>query len=152
MNKIFIILAFLVIFSSCKTTKNTKSQSDYVVFSLRKTECKGKCPVYFMEIYKSGKIKFEGTKNTDRIGKYEKEILEKEIESLISDFENANFFDFEEEYTASITDLPTTYISFSNGVKTKTIRDYHGSPRELKDLENKLETIAESPDNWKKIE
>lgn len=108
--------------------------------------------MFYMEIYKSGKIIFEGSKNTDKIGKYEKEISAGEIEKLIADFENANFFDFEDEYTALITDLPTTYISFSNGDKTKTIRDYHGSPRELKELENKLETIAESTDNWKKKE
>ena len=151
MNKILIILAFLTAFSSCKTTKNTKSESDYVVFSLIKTACYGKCPVYKMEIYKSGKIMFEGKKNTAKIGNYRKEISINEIENLIADFEKAKFFDFEDEYTASITDLPTTYISFSNGESIKKVRDYHGSPRELKELENKLENIANS-DNWTKIE
>ncbi len=151
MNKLIILLSILFAFASCNSTKKISNQSDYVVFSLRKTECKGKCPVYFMQIYRNGKITFEGTKNTDKIGKYQKEISSNELDSLILEFEKANFFDFEDEYTASITDLPTTYISFSTGDKTKNIRDYHGSPSELKELEKKLETIAES-DNWTKIE
>ncbi|MBN2891233.1 MAG: hypothetical protein JXL97_05155 [Bacteroidales bacterium] len=72
------------------------------------------------------------------------------VDSLISDFQNANFFDFEEEYTESITCLSTTYIRFSDGEHTKTVRDYYGAPEELVELEKKLEDIVES-DNWKKI-
>ena len=72
-----------------------------------------------MEIYKSGKITFEGEKNIGKIGKYVRQIEKQEVENLIQDFENANFFNFEDEYTEKVTDLPTTYIFFVNKDKTK---------------------------------
>jgi len=151
MNKIIILTILIVGSISCKSTKKISEKTDYIVFTFRKTECKGKCPAYYIEIYKSGKIIFEGTKNVSKIGKYNKQIAKKEVENLISEFEKANFFSFENEYTSLITDLPTTYLSFTNNGKTKQIRDYHGSPKELKDLEDKIETFANG-DNWTKID
>jgi len=151
MNKI-LILALLILFAfSCKTTKKINEKSDYVVFTFRKTECKGKCPAYYMEIFSNGKVTFVGTKNVEKIGKYIKQIEIREVENLISQFENAKFNKFENEYTSLITDLPTTYISFTNNDTTKTIRDYYGAPQELKNLEFLLENIVNS-DNWSKSE
>lgn len=145
-------MTLLVIFSvSSFATNEVCKKADYVVFSFRKTECKGKCPVYFMEIYKSGKVSFTGTKNTDKIGKFTKQITKKELKKLIAAFEKAKFFDFKDEYSSQISDLPTTYISYTNKDKTKKIRDYHGAPKELKDLELLLESIVNSA-NWAKSE
>lgn len=123
---------------------------DNIVFSFRKTECKGKCPVYYMQIYKSGKVTFEGTKNVEKIGSFSKQISNKEVENLIIEFEKAKFNEFQNEYTTKITDLPATYISFNNNDTTKIIRDYHGAPKELKDLELLLENIVNNND-WKEI-
>lgn len=138
-------------FYSCKTSKDIENKSDYVMFSLRKTECKGKCPVLFMEIFKSGIVVFEGIKNTDKIGKYEKTLSKKEIRNLQKSFDNSDFFSFENEYTDKITDLPSTYISYTNNGQTKQIRDYYGAPEKLKELEEILNEIALSKDGWNKI-
>jgi len=150
MNKILISLILISFTLSCNTTKKLSGSNDLVLFTYRKTECRGKCPVYYMEIFKSGKIAFEGTKNVDKLGKYHKQIGKKEIKKLISEFEKANFFGFENEYTALITDLPTIYIAYTKNGTTKTIRDYHGSPQELKRLEKLLDAIADG-EGWTKI-
>lgn len=150
MNKFYIILLLLAITSSCKTTKINSETINSVVFTYRKTECRGKCPVYYMEIFKNGEVAFDGSKNTDKIGKYINQIEKKDVILLISEFEKANFFAFKNEYTSLITDLPTTYIGFSNGDSTKIIRDYHDSPQELKRLELLLEDIV-NRDGWKKM-
>lgn len=52
-----------------------KLDLDYVVFTLRKTECKGTCPAYNMEIYKSGKVLFEGTKHIEKLENIKKKYL-----------------------------------------------------------------------------
>ncbi len=150
--KILINLLILLTFSfSCKLVNVSDNKTDTVLFTFRKTMCKGKCPVYYMEIFKSGKITFEGTKNVEKIGNYTKTINSKKIDSLIIEFNNAKFCDFENEYTSKKRDLPTTYISFVCNDTVKTVRDYDGAPKELKNLEKTLENIVNSSD-WVKNE
>ncbi len=148
-----IILAMSIFLSviSCNTQKKAGTQKDYAIFTLRKTNCRGKCPVYLLEIYKSGQMKLKGSKNIDKIGEYKNTISKDELNTLIKEFEQADFFSFKDEYVAKITDLPTTYISYSTGKKTKKIRDYHGSPEVLKNLEKKLEQFV-SWTGWRKVE
>lgn len=151
MKKIVILSLMILLSFSCSSTKTLSNNKDYVVFTLRKTGCKGKCPVYYMEIFKSGKIIYEGTKNVDKIGKFGKQITGRAVKKIIIQFEKSNFDNLLNEYSANVTDLPTTYISFTHNNKTKTIRDYSQAPRELKDLELILENIANSKD-WAKID
>ena len=104
-----------------------------------------------MEVYKSGRVVYEGKENIEKTGKYEKQIKKKVVQALIQDFKTADFFNFKDEYTAMIRDLPSTYVGFTNEGKTKMVRDYRDAPKELIELEKKLEAIANSS-GWKKIE
>lgn len=149
-----ILINFLILLSfsfSCKSVNVNDNKSDSVIFTFRKTMCKGKCPVYYMEIFKSGKIIYDGIRNVEKIGKFTKTIDVKKLDSLIVGFENAKFCNFENEYTSRKRDLPTTYISYICNDTVKTVRDYDGGPKELKNLEKKLEYIANSND-WVKSE
>jgi hypothetical protein len=148
MKRILVLFIVISLLPFC-STKKASTSADYVVFSLRKTECKGKCPVYYMEIFKSGKAVFEGKKNTDKIGSYTRQIDKSIIEKLIVDFNQAGFFGFHDEYTSKITDLPSTYISFRNNGTSKTIRDYAAAPNELKRLEKLIEQFVDEA-GWEK--
>jgi len=151
--RILLYISILILSYSCNPPKKvTKSQgeNDSPVITLQKTMCYGKCPVYTITIHGNGQSVYVGKKNVDKIGKYEKRLEKVEATNLIKAFEEANFFDFQDEYTAKITDLPTTYITFSSKGKTKKIRDYYGAPEELKKLEKLVEDIANS-EGWTKI-
>ncbi len=124
---------------------------NYVVFTLTKTTCKGQCPEYYMEVYSNGRVVFEGKRNTDKMGKYELKLKAKQVEELELYFYSIDFFSFQDEYTARVSDLPTTFISWTKYNETKLVRDYYGAPMELKELEKMLEEIVEM-DGWKKIE
>ena len=121
-----------------------------MIITFDKKSGRGINPTYSLKIYDSGKVIFEGVKNTDKIGKYQKQLDNKTIKSLKQNFIDANFFKFEDEYTSKIMDLPTTYISFSHDNKTKKIRDYHGAPAKLKELEKQIENIVKE-NGWTKI-
>ena len=51
---------------------------------------------------------------------------------------------------AQVTDLPTTWVTFSDGTTKKSIKDYFGAPEALKNLEKMVEAIAEQDDGWVK--
>jgi len=73
------------------------------------------------------------------------------VRQLISEFKKAEYFSFYTNYKdRHVTDMPSaiTYINI-NGV-AKSIRHYHGdsnAPRELTELENKIDEIVNS-DQW----
>lgn len=147
LNKLIIVF---VIFFSCSTLKNSKDGNNDLLISMEKTTCRGQCPVYSIKIYQNGKAVLNGVKYFDRIGTYHKQLSRKETGRLDKAFSRAGFFHFKDEYTQSVTDLPTTYLTYSKSGITKRIRDYYGAPPELKRLEGIIENIAINEEGWEK--
>ncbi len=142
---------FVIVFSSCVATKSNTKGNDNTLITYSKTSCRGKCPVFTMTIYSNGRILFVGKENVLNIGKFEKQLSSSELDELIQSFNNSDFFKFSDKYTSHATDLPTIYISYSNGDKFKKIKDYFGAPEELKQLEKLLDKIVDTKD-WKTME
>jgi ankyrin repeat protein len=47
-----------------------------------------------------------------------------------------------DEYTAMITDQPTTYTTLTIGSRTKRIKDYYGAPPALKEIETRIDEVS----------
>ncbi|MEA5258045.1 DUF6438 domain-containing protein [Arcicella aquatica] len=143
----FLLSAFFL--GACKVTqKGTSSVTEQsssntdlsakIIFTLSKTPCYGTCPVFKMTVFENDSLVYEGERFVDKIGVSSKSLPKGKVKELVSKFRAANFFEFKKEYSAPITDMPTTYISFTDKTKTLKIKDYHGSPEELKQLEQLL--------------
>lgn len=148
---IYLLALLTVLISACQTTKQTAVKSNEVVIKLSKSPGRSINPSYSLELYPDGKAVLNGRKNMEQLGNHSKNIGSERVDLLIKAFEKAKFFDFEDEYTAMITDLPTTYITYTSKGVSKRIRDYHGAPEELKALEKLLEDIV-AEGNWQKME
>lgn len=137
----------------CKKTVKTSASEmkDSVSIVYQKTQCYGRCPAYTMTINNDGKVLFEGEANVDKIGKFSLQLSPEEIDTLIIEFGKAHFFELEDRYYKNLTDLPTTFITYTRGEKTKKITDYYGAPKRLKVLEAKIEEIVEKK-GWQKVE
>jgi len=134
--KSYLLIIFLIILSSCKTTSNQIfNDQKKLIISLEKTACFGTCPILKIEIYNNGAIVYNGIKHVKKIGTFNLKIQKKEIQKILLMAEEIDFYNLEKEYTERISDLPTTYIMI-NG---KLIKDYFGAPKKLKDLENQIE-------------
>lgn len=160
MRLLLFILSFTVFFISCGGGKSSglsyQGQQGDNRFAksriiLQRTECYGTCPVDKITINGDGSALYEGEKFTDKVGKYRKQLKEREINTLFNKFECANFFDFQSEYTEPVTDLPTKYLTFEHRGFKKTVKDYYGAPEELKTLEKLVEQVINS-EGWEKME
>ena len=147
MKKLLLLFFAISLFTACKTAKQT-SETNIAFLTLEKTMCRGQCPVYSLSIFENGIAKYVGKQNVVKIGSFEKTLSNAEIQRLKTTFNQADFFNFEDEYTAKITDLPSTYISYTLNGRTKKIRDHYGAPDSLKQLEELLVAVAESQDGW----
>ena len=149
-----ILLLFLAPCNSPKTIAKSQTEDDNskvkIVFS--KSPCFGKCPVFTMTISGTTKtVTYEGKQNVKKIGTYTKTISNDSISKLVKGFESAHFFDLDDKNSAYIPDLPSTFITFSNNGKTKTVEESTNKPSPLNDLEKQLTEIANS-EGWQKAE
>ncbi len=111
----------------------------------------GDCPVFRAEIYTNGKVIYEGREHVEKIGLYRGRLSRKELERIRLDFEKADFFSMEDEYVEPWTDLPTTWLYYSDGARQKKIKDYYGAPEALKVLEEQVLQLLNDID-WKKVD
>jgi len=121
------------------------------VIEMNTTPCFGACPEYDITIKGDGTATYVGKRHAPRAGEYTKQLPVEETRALFDAFAAVDFFAFEEKYTSNISDLSTTFISFSHNGQSKKIEDYYGAPDELDKLENRVEAIAKS-EGWKKAE
>jgi hypothetical protein len=147
--KKFIIFIVVVSLFSCNSSKQTYNAANMTI-KMEKTPCYGFCPVYNLTIEGNGIGTYIGKKNVKKIGTYKFNFSSAQIDSLVKEFEDINFWDLADKYEAKITDLPTTYITFSLNGRTKRIKDYFGSPQSLKNLEEKLDRLSNDL-NWIKV-
>lgn len=150
MRKAIQFILIISVFASCKSPEKTNKapfSANNPVIVLQKTVCFGKCPVYTLTLQGNSQAQLKGEMHLDKIGIFSRQLPEGTVEELVQDFEKLNFFNLQDEYTASITDLPTTYISFTYQGKTKKIKDYYGAPADLKALEKKIANLLQD-DGW----
>jgi hypothetical protein len=157
------LVVFSTIFSCRPADSNSNSDSnsgsassgttgEYLAthyIELKKDPCFGFCPVYKIKITGDGKAVYNGKKNVEKEGVWYRTLSAEQTKALFKAFEEADYWSFRDEYTAQVTDLPTTWTTFSLGEKNKTIKDYYGAPKELKALEEMVAQIAEEEDGWK---
>ncbi len=124
------------------------SGNEMPIFSIEKTACFGSCPVYKAEIYNSGRLVFNGIRNTKLSGKYCSTIDKRQLENLTKAFQHNNYMNFNDAYTSRAKDLPTTVTYFNFEGRQKKVVDYDKAPAELKILERMLENIVDSA-SWK---
>jgi len=138
-----IILVLLLI--GCKSTQQSKTVA-YPIIIMEKTFCLGTCSSFVFKAYPDGKVTYLGREFTERIGDFSATITKEELATLRLKFDQAKFFSFANVYSASIKDLPTTFIYYDNGSQNSKITDYYGAPEELKNLESEVEKFIESID------
>jgi len=135
---------------ACKSSQQVTS--DQVIIEMKKTPCLGTCPEYELTIFQDKRVVVEAKQHTPLgKGKYSSKLSDEQYDQLVQEFVSADFFEFEEEYTSSITDLPTTYLTFRHNGKEKKVMDYHGAPESLKNLEKQVHALIEELE-WQSVE
>jgi len=147
----YMLLLFLM---SCQTSKRGFAagvvKNNGLVVSMKKTICYGTCPAYEIKIYDNLEVSLKGEKYLDLIGSFESKISKARLGELSQMFSDANFFEFDNKYYEAFSDLPTTYIMFSQDGQSKEIMDYYGAPEALKKLEEEVAKLLDELD-WKKV-
>jgi hypothetical protein len=121
------------------------------VITLRRTACFGACPVYSLEIFENGFIRYVGKQFVQVTGERRAVISQDAVENLVSHFLQAGYFAMEDHYETykdsqgrvmRISDLPTVYSSLRFGKQKKTVSDCAFAPKALGELEREVDRVA----------
>lgn len=85
------------------------------------------------------------------VGNYKAFIEQQALLNILEQFRNSEFFNFKNQYTGDVSDLPTTYLYFKDLGNEKTIQDYYQAPPKLKELEKLIEGLVLTL-KWKKVD
>ncbi len=113
-----------------------------VAISLQRTACFGTCPVYTVRLFDDGLVQYTGGQFVKVAGAQSWHIDPAAVRALATEIEKAGFFDMQDEYSALITDQPTTYVDVTIGRRHKRIKDYYGAPPALKEIEKRIDDVS----------
>lgn len=151
--KRLILLILTVTLAACGTTP-TPTVYSQAIFTLERTPCFGFCPTYKITVYGDGRVEYDGQQNVDVVGKQTTTLTPEQLNDLIAAFEKTDYFKLSDNYTALVTDIPSTITSVTLNGQTKTIVDYGGCdfdfqdqpapPQSLCDFEDKIDEVTNS--------
>lgn len=121
-----------------------------IVISLSRSGCYGSCPSYTVTLSDGG-VAFDGGGFTVASGKHTAPLEPAVLRALAERFVAADFYSFDEEYMALVTDNPSKTLSISIDGLEKKVVDYVGAwvgmPAVISELEDAVDEAART-DRW----
>lgn len=131
---------------STKVDSIAPQAHDYgaAIITLERTVCYGRCPAYNLKIEGNGKVSYDGRAYVQVMGNQTSQITPEAVKDLVDEFFKIDYYALRDTFTEEITDMPTTISSITVDGKHKQVYDYYGAPQSLKNLEKKIDDVANS--------
>jgi hypothetical protein len=141
-----LIYLYLQLTQPPKSSELRNAALSDVIITLERTACYGECPVYKLTISGDGNVVYEGERFVKSSGTQKYQISQDKVKELVDEFHRTNYFTLNDSYSDGVTDFPSAITSITVNGTTKTIDDYQGAqaPKELRELEDKIDEIANS--------
>jgi hypothetical protein len=92
--------------------------------SLDRGACFGTCPDYEITLRADGTAQWHGRNFVDRAGQWDGAFSPAEFSKLAAFMRRCGFFDWDDEYVDTVTDLPTYVITAKDGSSAKSVLQY----------------------------
>jgi hypothetical protein len=115
-------------------------------FSLKRTPCLGTCPVYSLEVFTDGFVKYYGKNYVELIGDYSGSLSQEQLADVEVLFNNADFYAFDAEYNDGRLDIPATIIEYHGPDGDKKVEARTEIPKNFRLLASELEKLIKEID------
>jgi hypothetical protein len=95
-----------------------------------------------VRIFEDGLVEYTGTQFVKAAGAQSWRIDPAAVRALVTEIDKAGFFAMKDEYTAPVTDHPTTYVTVIAGGRHKSVKDYFNAPPALKEIEQRIDEVS----------
>ena len=94
---------------------------------LRRTQCRGTCPVYSVVIQSDGSFVYKGERHVHRLGEHTGMIHQWSLRQLAQFIVDSKFLDLQDNYLDAPLDLSSTFLTIIFNEKKKEIENYGDS-------------------------
>jgi hypothetical protein len=136
-------LGLVLLFGCLATTPEVKkeavAETPRLLVAMERSPCFGACPVYRVEVFTDGLVRFEGKRFVKALEVVEAKLSPAQVKA-ISDRFAAIDFKWADYTHADATDNPTVVLTH----ETRTLKHYHGdhsAPEGLTKLEDDLDAL-----------
>ena len=144
--KTLLMAVVLILIPALTATAQTSSSPDadqITEVTLERTGCFGTCPIYKVTLKRDGTLIYEGKRFVQMMGTYKGRAYD--FGRLARFILSEDYFNLKDDYSAPVTDLPSTITSVVRGGQRKTIRDYGGvAPIGLWGIEMSIDGILKN--------
>jgi len=138
MKTLGIILSIVLFVCSAYQKAEYSEQTNLI--TLMKSRCRGKCPVYELNINSKGEAVYHGIENVGMIGIFEFKLNNEELDDLKKRFEELKFLEIKLEGKTKIRDISYTTLKYKG--KSHYYRStWKASP--FKSIVEKLDSLIE---------
>lgn len=131
-----------MLFTAQKCSKNKYDYTPETSIEMSKTGCFGQCPVYTFKLSGDGMASYNGRRFVELEGEHSRQYAADTTNAVFKQLVEMDLFQYQNEYTDNVTDLPTTYIVFTHEGRTKKMKLYYGFPEELDQMMTQLQEVA----------
>lgn len=125
------------------------STKDSLAVHFERTPCFGRCPVFKINVYKSGFATYEGLNFAEKMGLYSYRFSEADLEKIYEMARSIDYYNLETEYNdPRVTDLPSTISEINLNDESHRVSARMGVPQVLKDFHENLGIMLTERD-WK---
>ncbi len=120
--------------------------------TLKRTACRGTCPVYTVVVNAHGEVVFDGAEHVASTGIHKDTVEVDGVADLFAAVEAADFFNLDDCYCDErFFDVPTSVVTVTMGGVTHSVTHLKGNeaPEEFLALEEKIDLVAQS-ERWVK--
>ncbi len=125
--------------------KSFDKAGEDVYVRFERTECFGTCPVYELTIRGNRQLEYTGKSFAKPKGTFTVTISEEDWANLRAKIIDVGFFNFEDEYDAPISDVPSSITEvFISEKRNKTVVNRWDAPEKLVALETFIDQLWQS--------
>ncbi len=118
---------------------------------MRRGACFGKCPEYTITVNSAGLIVYNGTRNAEPLGVYQKNAGTDKAQALLKSFMDNRADTCVTLYRSRIADMPGLSFTLTRNGKQQLIGNANFGPRFLADLAEEMDAMGKPDESWKKI-
>ena len=138
----FVLTLLTLSLFGCQTSPEVKKTSEppSALLSLERTSCYGACPVYLVEVFADGLVRFKGSRHVMVTEPVELQLEPTAFQKLTARLEQSPFAQWRDFLKVSSSDAPTVVLTYKGHV----VRHYRGddaAPPELTALEDDVDAL-----------
>lgn len=127
---------------SCSLFKSKSNTNKDFTLVVKTSPCFGRCPFYELSVDSKGEARYKGIRHPKTDGEIVRNLSAIELDSVRYIFETNNFWGLDSVYdNPSISDFPSTTISYNTVDKQKTVFARFDTPMELRKITAFIERL-----------